>query len=277
MGGGGQVLRTTNGGLNWVDQPTATGSALYGASLLDVGGTAATAQGYVVGSSGYIGYTTNGGTTWATHADSAIVTNTLNDVDCRSNTACIAIGANATVLVSTGALPGNWTVSTVGASTESYNGVATYLVGGTTPRAIVVGSAGSVRLLNNTTWSNGTGVPGAIFTDVAAKSDFSGMAIAVGANGVIYKSLDHGVSWTLKTSGTNQQFNAIEHAVGTTIWYAGGYGGLFKSLDDGETWAPLITNSLNVINGITVSTADPNRLWTVGANGAALFSGTAGR
>lgn len=27
-----------------------------------------------------------------------------------------------------------------------------------------------------------------------------------------------------KPSGTNQQFNAIEHAAGTTTWCAGGYG-----------------------------------------------------
>ncbi len=276
VGGSGLILRTVNGGAAW-SQQALVGNTLYGAHLLDVGGTAATAQGYVVGTAGYIGYTLNGGTAWTTHADSAAVTNTLNDVDCRSNTACIAVGTNATVMVSTGALPGSWTVQTVAATTESYNGVATYLVGGTTPRAIVVGSAGSVRLLNNTTWSNGAGVPGAVFTDVAVKSDFSGVAIAVGVNGTIYKSLDHGVSWALKPSGTNQVFNAIEHAAGTTTWYAGGYGGLFKSLDDGETWAPLITNSLNTVNGITVSTNDPNRLWVVGNNGSTLFSATAGR
>ena len=277
-GGGGLIQRTLNGGVDWTAQGVGViGAALSGISMVDVNGTAAGAQGYVVGTNGYIAYTVNGGTTWAVHADSAIVTNALYDVDCRSSTACIAVGANTTVLVSNGALPGAWTVATVAATAESYRGVATYLVGGSTPRAIIVGTGGSVRILNNTLWSNPAPVVGANFYDVAAKSDASGIAIAVGANGIIYKSLDHGMTWAAKPSGVTNGLSGVDHAAGTNTWYAAGFGVLLKSIDDGETWAPVITNFAQALNSVAVSSVNPNRLWAVGVNGSTLFSSSAGQ
>jgi len=177
-GGSGVVLRSINGGVAWAQQGAAvTFQGLNSIHMLDTGGGTAGAAGFAVGNNGTIIVTQTGGTTWSVHSDSAITANGLYDIDCRSLTACLAVGAAQTVLVGSGALPMSFMVNVSGGA-ETYRGVSTYLVGGTTPRAIIVGSNGVVRTLNNTTWANQTPVAGVNFTDVTAKSDASGIAVA---------------------------------------------------------------------------------------------------
>ncbi|HEY3251252.1 MAG TPA: YCF48-related protein [Ignavibacteria bacterium] len=69
----GTILKTTNGGLNWVSQPAGTSQNLY--SVHFIGQT-----GYTVGgaSISVIFKTTNGGINWESHSGAG--TNGLNDV-----------------------------------------------------------------------------------------------------------------------------------------------------------------------------------------------------
>jgi hypothetical protein len=58
VGASGTIVRTTNGGTNWITQTSGTTSILYGVSFIDAN------TGTAVGTSGTILRTTNGGTNW---------------------------------------------------------------------------------------------------------------------------------------------------------------------------------------------------------------------
>lgn len=259
----GTFLSTTNGGATWVQRNTGTLNPLRAVQSLNAQEVVA------VGDAGTILRSFNRGGAFTTEASNVSVN--LHGLSCRTITTCIAVGGSQTVLVSSAS---GWTVQATGGQ-GTHRGVVTYLAGGTTPRAIVVGDAGAIRLLNNTTWST----PSPVAHDleaVAVKGDFNGTALAVGRAGNIYRSLDHGNTWTRRTSGTTRNLYAVAHGGGTT-WYASGtHGVLLKSTDDGETWRPLQTNSERDLYGVTVSTADPNRVWTGGDWGTVLYSTTAG-
>jgi photosystem II stability/assembly factor-like uncharacterized protein len=66
VGQGGRILRTTDGGTNWLLQSSSTGQNLYGVDFVDANiGTA-------VGQDGTIIHTTDGGTNWAAQTSGAI-------------------------------------------------------------------------------------------------------------------------------------------------------------------------------------------------------------
>ncbi len=280
-GEGGYIAQTANSGTTWARQGAGiTGAYLNGIAVMETGGGSLAALGFAVGTNGTIVKTTTGGGTWALDADTGIVAGELYDVTCRGTTVptsvCFAVGVNQTVVQWNGT---NWVVQTTGAGSQTYLGADTYLAGGTTPRAIVVGSTGALRLLNNTTWANAATLPvNRDFQAVRAKKDTNGIAIAVGTVGAIYKSADHGATWTVKTSGTSQTLYDVDHISGTTTWFAvGGAGVILKSIDDGETWAPLESSSSNTLFSVVSPTTSTTRLYAGGGSGTILYSSTSGQ
>jgi photosystem II stability/assembly factor-like uncharacterized protein len=280
VGPGGYV--TYNGGWGygaWAQQATGlTTDSLFRVAAVSTGSLAGTTVFAVGGrTTNTILKTTNGGANWVLDADSGITANVLYGVACRNTTTCISVGANQTVLTWSG---GNWVVNATGAGSSIYYGVDTYFGGGIA-KAIVVGSAGVLRTLDGATWTNRAPINAAVdFKSVQAKKNFGGIAIAVGTGGAIYKSTDHGVSWTVKPSNTIASLNDIEHAPGTTVWYASGANGLLiKSTDDGETWGatPLVTSTSQTLYGLASNSAVwPGDIYASGTNGAMIYSATYG-
>ena len=122
VGDYGVILRTTNGGLNWISQTSGTSWQLWGVSFTDAN------TGTAVGDAGIILRTTNGGATWA--LQSSGIQNTLyggvSFTDINNGT---AVGSEGTIIRTTDGgttwnLQASGTTNTLfGVSfTDAYNG-----------------------------------------------------------------------------------------------------------------------------------------------------------
>ncbi|HEY2740300.1 MAG TPA: hypothetical protein VGK45_17955 [Thermoanaerobaculia bacterium] len=93
----------------------------------------------------------------------------------------------------------------------------------------------------------------------------SAATVYAGTGGGIYKSVDHGQSWTAASRGmTNVAIAAlvIDPAEPRGL-LAGTAGGLFRSTDGAGTWepVPLTTGSFDYIQSLAVDVADPRTLY----------------
>ena len=73
MGESGTILKTTDGGNNWVPQSSGTGNMLFGVSLIDTNTGTAVGGACGIGGESTILRTTDGGGTWITQANSGTV------------------------------------------------------------------------------------------------------------------------------------------------------------------------------------------------------------
>lgn len=274
VGQSGWVAGTLNGGANWSQQAAGlTTASLNSIATIDTNGSSSGVMAFAVGSSGTIIKTTNGGTNWALDADTGITTQALNGVSCRTATACFAVGNVGTLLRYDGS---NWVTVTTGSGSD-LNAVTTYVSSGGAIRAVAVGDTGALRTLNGATWSTQAAISTANFNAVAPKSDFAGIVIAVGTAGSIYKSTDHGVTFTQRTSGIATVLRSVINVPGTAVWYAVGQTHTaLKSTDDGETWVPLTTNFTHSFYGAAAGSIT-TRAWLVGDRGSTLFTSVVGQ
>lgn len=80
-----------------------------------------------------------------------------------------------------------------------------------------------------------------VFSFYDIKPITSEIAIVVGSNGTIAKTIDGGETWQLKTSGTTNDLKRIEFPT-SNVGYIIGWGNtLLKTIDGGENWANIIT------------------------------------
>lgn len=132
------------------------------------------------------------------------------------------------------------------------------------------------------TWANGTGQVGA-FNDVHVAN---GIAVAVGATGVIYTSTN-GTSWTAATSSgvvTTQTLNGVHYNASANLWVAvGANGTIITAVDPTGTWTLQTSgvgntlNEVNYFNGLwivvgaqqTILTSPNAVTWTLRANNLA--------
>ena len=90
IGSGGKILKSVNGGLNWVQQTSGTSNTLryiYSASANDI---------WVCGDNGTVLHTTNGGTNWMTQVVGSSAN--LSSLYFVSNLRAIAVGSGGTIL-----------------------------------------------------------------------------------------------------------------------------------------------------------------------------------
>lgn len=104
-------------------------------------------------------------------------------------------------------------------------------------QAVTVGDSGEIWRTTDAyflTWVRvtGTGITANLLA-VAGRS--TGVVVAVGAGGVIYRSTDFGATWTSITSPTTRTMRAIV-SNGATWVAAGDEGRVITSADDGLTW-----------------------------------------
>ncbi len=210
------------------------------------------------------------------------------DAECIPNGKCIAVGGNWMIETFT---PGSgWSHSggTCAPGTTTGNGFyynlgVTYYTDSTgVRRGVIVGTALTPFFATahyftgyNDVWDwlNPKVLPGGPLNDVAGRPE--GTVIAVGVTGRIFRSTDHGTSWSPITSGTAAQLNKVAYAGGSTnTWYIVGNGGtLLKSTDDGLTWRSMVTNSTQQFVAVA---AEGDNLWVVPFGPAVLFSYTGG-
>jgi photosystem II stability/assembly factor-like uncharacterized protein len=108
------------------------------------------------------------------------------------------------------------------------------------PATVLVGSRSDVfrSADGGATWSAvlSPGAPIALFEDVAFDPTASGVAYAASSNQGLFKTVDHGSTWTRKSDrlpGGKLSRLGVSPA---GVLYAHSTGGILRSLDGGETW-----------------------------------------
>lgn len=94
---------------------------------------------------------------------------------------------------------------------------------------------------------------------------------AVGTNGGIYRTRDHGASWKFTRAGAANLF-AVWGSSAVDIWIAGANATVLHSTDDGTTWAPLSIGQSSADVFHSIWGTGPGDIYIVGENGS-LFHG----
>jgi len=211
-GGTGTLLKTTNGGTNWVTAAS-TPTVMWDVFVLD------STHAWAVGAGGAIWATTNG-STW-TSQPSGISTDLRTIGFADANTG-YAAGLSGKILKTTNG----------GASwVPLASGVTNNLHEIRTLSADTVWIAGEGGRLLKSTNAGATWTPQAAGTTadlVALFFQDRTVAYAGGGNGTLIKTTDGGATWQSQASGTTQTLLAIQTFAGESGWIAAGTGTLLK-------------------------------------------------
>jgi photosystem II stability/assembly factor-like uncharacterized protein len=208
VGQDGIILRTTDGGQSWIDQPSGTTITLYGVCFIDVN------NGLVVGSGGTIIGTTDGGQNWMSQSIG-------------TNTNLYAVSYNSsiwTIVGSEGTIIRNGIIQISGTTNDLF-GVCFMDAN----NGLVVGSGGTILGttdggLNWTSQSIGTN------TNLYAVSYNSGNWVVVGSEGTIIRN---GV---FQTSGTLNDLFGVSFTDANNGWAVGGNGTILRTTNGGVTF-----------------------------------------
>jgi photosystem II stability/assembly factor-like uncharacterized protein len=246
---GDNIMRTTNGGVSWIDQSTGIPVPLYGVFFSDAN------TGTVVGGKydsennpyGTILRTTNGGTTWTPYPYA--IAYPLYGVCFTGTQNGVAVGEHGTILRTTdGGL--SWTRKSSGTTADLH---AVSFVGGRVGIAV-----------------------GSYFDD------------STNLRGTILRTTDGGDSWNVQMSGMLGALNGISFADGNTGIAVGGetenyavagagkslYGLVCRTTDGGITW--VVWRSEGTPHLHDVSFKGPYNGVAVGAGGTILRTSTGG-
>jgi photosystem II stability/assembly factor-like uncharacterized protein len=261
----GTILKTTNGGANWVSQSSGTTNDLWSVHFpMD------TQTGYVVGydhnsGSGAILKTTNGGANWVSQTSGT--THALPSVYFPGNTQTgYAVGDSGTILKTTNG-GANWVSQSSGTTNDLLSAhfsvdVQTGYVAGWTGTILKTTNGG----VNWTSQSSGTtnGLYSVHFpVDVQT-------GYAVGNGGTILKTTDGGANWVSQTSGSTDELESVRFPVDTQTGYVVGYdynsssGAILKTTNGGANW---VSQSSGTTNNL-ISVQFPGNVQTGYATGS---------
>ena len=285
----------------WFSQNSGTSNNLNGVYF------ASNSTGIVVGQSGTVIRTTNGGTNW-----SAIATGTgvhlfgVFFIDANTGWAVGDVGV--IIKTTNGGL--SWTTQSSGVgyqlrSVSFRNSSTGYVTGwyGTFLRTTNGGttwvsySTGLITNLNCVSFAdanvgfaagqfgkivrttnagvNWSEIPSGTASQIEQVS-FTGLndAVIIGEGGFIRKTTNMGVNWTTQTSGTGNWLNGMTVKTQNFYLVTGDYGTIRKTSNGGVNWYQQTSNTNNLLNAI--SFVDTNTGWAVGINGTIIKTTTGG-
>jgi photosystem II stability/assembly factor-like uncharacterized protein len=265
VGNQGVILKTTNGGVSWLEAPHTTFNNLNSVFFTD------TNTGYIVGDYGIILKTFDGGTNWITLQASGANYNLNSVYFTDANIGYASGGPNSggvgTILKTINGGT-NWLALTSG-TTNFLNSI--YFTDANT--GYTVGNNGVIlKTINGgTNWipqTSGTTIflISVYFTD-------ANTGYAVGGNGVALKTINGGTNWTQNISGTGNTFRSVYFSNSNTGYMCGGvsnYGAILKTSNSGINWNPQNSGTTSELNSIHFPT--PNTGYAVGYNGTILKS-----
>jgi len=242
------LLRTTDGGKNWIFQGSIGGSAAY-----CVNSTVA----YVMGIWS-IHKTTDTGSTWTGQTSQLLVYGvSFTDV----NNGWI-VGNYGTILRTTNGGT-DWTPQTSGTIEGLWDVTFTNANNGW-----IVGNGGTILRTSNggTNWiqqTSGTveGLWGITFTD-------ANIGWIVGGGGTILRTTNGGTNWIQQTSGTIEGLWDVTFTNANNGWIVGNSGTILRTSNGGTNWIPQTSGTSNPLIGIYF--IDALNGWAVGANGTIL-------
>jgi photosystem II stability/assembly factor-like uncharacterized protein len=304
-----RVVRTTDGGANWLPiaagwsaQASGLGTALNGAHFRGA------STGWAVGDGGAILATTDGGASWTPHS-SGVATALRGVFALSASGAVVAAGDNG-VIKRTADGGDNWTTVNSGVATHLR---ALYFSGAT---GWAVGASGAVRYSSNSgsNWTAQTGASGtlnAVFSNGARvwvvgdgglifrRTDLTGGALSSVANGSITAQNLHGVyftssnvgyivgaggliarcsnsnndNWTLQTSNTSATLRHVffkGNGTADTGYVVGDGGVVLKTVNAGTTWTRILSGTNDHLYALAMSGTSSDSVYAVGAAGTIL-------
>ncbi len=246
------IIRTTNGGANWIAATTAPNWGFYSVSFVT-----GTPIAVAVGVSGSIDKTTDGGVTWVDQTSPNA--QTLWAVSFTSTNIGTAVGNLGTIIRTTDG-GANWTAQTSNTTNGLYSVSFTDANNGT-----VVGESGIILRTTNggTNWTAQTSNTVNNLYGVSFIDANNGTAVGIGAT--IAKTTNGGTAWTVKTSGSNDLFGVsfTDANNGTAV---GTNGTILRTTNGGTNWSGQ-TNNAGVYSLFGVSFTDANIGTAVGQTG----------
>jgi len=251
-------LKIDNGidGISWSAQTSGTAETLniiWGSSANDV---------YIVGETGTILRSTNGGTTWTPQTSGT--TETLHAVWGSSANDVYISGALGTILHSTDSGT-TWTPQTSGVTEP-----LTFIWGSAANDIYACGTVGTILHSTDggTTWTpqtSGTtetlrGIWGSSANDIYISGD----------NGTILHSTDSGTTWTPQITGTTEILKGLWGSAANDIYASGISGVIIHSNDNGATWTARTSGVTEPLAFIWGSAA--NDIYICGTTGTMLHS-----
>jgi photosystem II stability/assembly factor-like uncharacterized protein len=188
--------------------------------------------GYVVGDGGFVASSPDN-LTWT--PESVGTSADLRSIVQPSGGQVWVSGAAGTVRLRDGL--GNWNSLNIPDADETY-----VLSSGASGEAVAHGTGGSIwKFVFDWTLEHSAGVP----LRAGYSSSFS-----VGDGGTILKSVDGGLTWTPKPSGTTADLHGI-FAGGTGQYLVVGENGtILMSIDNGETWSPRLSGTTRTLRAV---------------------------
>lgn len=270
-----QLVTTSQKG-SWTVMTPPTNLPLSGVYFVDA------AQGWIVGSSGIIYKTINGGTTWTQQTSG--ITTSLNAVVFTNSNNGVAVGHNGVILRTTNGGT-TWTNIASGTTNALYD---VYFIDANNGWA--VGSQYAVLKTTNggASWVISSVDNAASTSDYYAEVQFtdSNTGYAVGGNssfteGLVRKSTDGGSTWNTSFSQINGSFIfGLSFPNSNTGWVGGAIAGSAsyaqKTTNAGNNWSNVSFAGLNMFDPIrAIQFIDTNRGWFITSNsfmGNAVFS-----
>lgn len=264
VGWGGTILKTDNGGTNWITQTSGTLADLWSVYFTDANtgysvgydwdnskgvilktinaGTDWIIQiigssnpinnvyftdannGYTVGQFG-IRKTSNAGTSWSLILGSSKFLYSVYFTDLNNG---YVVGSDGTILKTSNAGT-SWISQTSGTTNWLFSVYFTDVNTG-----YVVGNGGTILKTNNagTNWvAQTSGITGNLWSVFFYDSN---NGYAVGSDGTILKTSDAGTNWISQTSGTTQWLKSVYFTDSNIGYVVGNYGTMFKTINGGE-------------------------------------------
>lgn len=245
----------------WVSLPSGTTNILTNVQFIDAN------TGYIVGISGTVRKTTNGGTNWS--AISVVPENLYNVFFVNSSTGYICGDGGYITKTTNGG--SSW--STQSPPVELYRG----LFFNNDQTGYACGSTGTIAKTTNggSQWTAlNSGVT--VFLQNIKFADQS-TGYAVGFNGTILKTTNSGDNWVQQTSGTTELLFGLAVISGDVVYVSGEGGKFFKTTNGGSSWVELTTGivnrgvNLNFVNANTGTAACLNNIILKTTNGGSTW------
>lgn len=257
----GLILRTTDGGMHWVEQPNGiTLDSFYGACMSDSDHV------WIAGDLGVLLHSSNGGSSWI--QQSTFTTNTLLSITVVDGQHGWAVGDLGEYLTTTnGGLTWN----------RSASGTTTLLFGvefKSLQQGWIVGDNGLILHTTNggASWTPQTSpVEAALFfTNFIDLSN----GFCAGSGGTILRTSDAGTTWTQMPTGTSTNLYVVDGASMSALRAVGDSGLVLLSTSGGSTWSTEFAKTGFDLFGLQV--VNDTVTWIGGDNGTILRKITTG-
>jgi photosystem II stability/assembly factor-like uncharacterized protein len=251
----GVLLRSTNGGADWLPVDAGTTATLR--ALADVGGT-----GWAVGDGGVVRKTSNQGASWIAQNPGTL--RTLRGASVFDADHAWAVGDGG-IVVATSDGGATWRVAQTSAARLHAVHFVDELAG------LAVGQGGAILRTSDSgqTW---TGVASGTIAHLRALAVFgTTLAWAAGQGGTILRSADGGATWAPCNTPSTATLYAIGFRDQNEGWAAGKGGMVLHTTDGGANWSLENVGTEADLRGLSFFGSDPG--WLVGDSSTAMRIG----